>query len=77
MGYVFWDVSRLRDMGILNISRHSLKETPRRTRKNMPSAEERLKGVQMSDALLDFLDNEYEEFSMADHCELDLEILEY
>ncbi|MCJ1284940.1 hypothetical protein MMC26_004277 [Xylographa opegraphella] len=77
MGYVFWDESRLRDMGVLNISRHSLKETPRRSRKDMPSVEERLKGVPISEYLLEHLGDEYEEFNVEDGWKPDLEAFEY
>ncbi|MCJ1435883.1 hypothetical protein MMC27_005259 [Xylographa pallens] len=76
MGYVFWDISRLRAMGVLDISRQSLKHTPRRARRELPSAEERLSAVHVTDYLLDFLDNEYALF-FADSDEPDLESLEY
>ncbi|MCJ1415550.1 hypothetical protein MMC32_001882 [Xylographa parallela] len=76
MGYVFWDVSRLRAMGVLDVSRQSLKQTPRRARRELPSAEERLGAVQVSDYLLDFLKNKYAPFFLADGEEPDLERLD-
>ncbi|MCJ1405323.1 hypothetical protein MMC11_008550 [Xylographa trunciseda] len=77
MGYVFWDANRLRAMGLLENPRHDLKQVPRRNRKDMPSPEKRLEGVQMSYFLREFLDNEYKEDDYSYHCEPDLENSEY
>ncbi|MCJ1387429.1 hypothetical protein MMC18_000272 [Xylographa bjoerkii] len=74
IGYVFWDESRLWGTGLLDIARRDLKQVPRRSRKAMPSAEERLKGMTTS---YDFLHDEYAEFFLANDDKPDLDQLEY